>query len=73
MKCPKCKKDLIIPRRAYLNLESYNVGGTILVASDCCESPFLIKMKISYVTTEYTRDKTEDDWGTKFKHSTNET
>ena len=66
MKCPKCKKELVISGKAFINLESYNVGGIVLVASICCNRPFLVKMKVSYDVTEYTGDKKEDDWGVKF-------
>jgi hypothetical protein len=65
MKCENCGKDLIIPSRAYLNLESYNVGGSIMTASDCCGAGYVVKMKVSYQVTKYTGDKTEDEWGTK--------
>ena len=69
MKCPKCGKELVLPQRAYLNLETYKVGGSVLVASECCNTGFIIKMEISYKTTEYTGDNDEDDWGIKLRKS----
>ena len=63
MKCKNCRKDIIIPRKAYLNLEHYNVGGSILVASECCNTGYTVRMEIGYKITEYTGKKTEDDWG----------
>ena len=65
MKCTKCGKDLVLPSRAYLNLETYNVGRSVMVASECCSTGYIIKMNISYKITEYTGDAEEDDWGVK--------
>jgi len=64
MKCKICKKDVIIPRRAYLNLDTYKVGGSVLIASECCGVGYRIKMNISYSTTLHTGKEIEDDWGT---------
>jgi hypothetical protein len=65
MKCPNCKKDMVIPYRAYMNLESYNVGGYALVATECCGLGVLVKMNVSYSITLYDGYKEEDDWGEK--------
>lgn len=65
MKCPNCKKDIVIPTKAYLNLETYNVGGSVLVATNCCNFGVNIKKKISYEITPYIGNKIEDDWGNK--------
>ena len=73
MECPKCKKDLVLPNKAYLNLETYNVGGIVMVASECCSTGFIIKMNMSYETTEYTGHKKEDDWGVKLRNRTHKT
>lgn len=63
MECPNCKKELIIPRNAYRNLETYHPGGTVLVASECCGAGYLLKQNISYKLTPYTGDLEEDEWG----------
>lgn len=63
MECPNCKKTVIIPRHAYLNLQNYNVGGSVLVSSECCGKGFNVKMNISYSITEYKGYKKEDNWG----------
>ena len=64
MKCPNCNKELEIRSGAYRNLEAYHQGGgVVLVSSVCCNSGFLLKSKITFSITEYTGDKTEDDWG----------
>ena len=68
MKCPNCKKQIIIPRRVYLNLDTYNVGGTALTISECCNTAFNVEMIISYKTTLYEGNKSEDDWGNKIKN-----
>ena len=65
MKCPKCKKELVLPNRVYANFEFYNVGGSSMVASECCNTGFVVKMKVKYKITKYTGDKQEDDWGVK--------
>ena len=65
MKCPNCKKELVIPDVVYRNLENYSPGGTKLIASNCCSTGFLVRMNISYTTTLYTGNQTEDEWGTK--------
>lgn len=65
MKCKNCKKNVIIPEKAYLNLESYNVGGRCVVASDCCGTGYEIKMVVAYETKPYKGAKEIDDWGKK--------
>jgi hypothetical protein len=69
MKCTKCGKDLVLPSMAYLNLETYKVGGSVMAASECCNTGYIIKMNISYITTEYTGNAEEDDWGVKLRKS----
>ncbi len=69
MKCTKCGKDLVLPNRAYLNLETYKVGGSVMTASECCNTGYIIKMNVSYKTTEYTGDAKEDDWGVELRKS----
>ena len=69
MKCTKCGKDLVLPTRAYLNLETYKVGGSVMAASECCNTGYIIKMNISYKTTEYTGNAEEDDWGVRLRKS----
>lgn len=63
MKCKKCGKELVLPSRAYLNLETYKVGGSVMAASECCNTGYTIKMNISYSVTEYIGNETKDDWG----------
>jgi hypothetical protein len=65
MECPKCGKSLTIAGNVYRNLESYGVGRSALTASECCGAGFIVKMNVSYTTTPYEGDKTEDDWGHK--------
>ncbi len=66
MKCPLCGKEISIPARAYLNLESYHQGGgVVLAASECCGYGVLVEMKVSFRGSEYTGDRKEDDWGVK--------
>ena len=65
MKCINCKKELVISDIPYLNLESYNVGGSCLTSSQCCNTGYILKMNITYKLTPYTGDETEDDWGNK--------
>jgi len=67
MKCTNCGKNLKLPRKAYLNLEHYNVGGSVLAASECCNTGYIIRMEVNYKITEYTGKKTEDDWGIDLK------
>lgn len=59
----------MLPRKAYLNLESYKVGGSVMVASECCNTGIILKMNVSYTCTEYTGKQTEDDWGTELRKS----
>ena len=66
--CKKCGKKLVLPARAYLNLERYKVGGSVMVASECCNSGYIVKMNVSYSTTEYEGSATEDDWGIPIKN-----
>jgi len=68
MECPNCKKDLRINPIAYMNLETYNVGGSVLTASECCGAGFTVRMKITYVSTQYQGEKKEDDWGVELTH-----
>jgi len=63
MECKKCGKNVVIAENVYRNLESYKVGGSVLAASECCGAGFIVKMNVSYTTTPYEGDKTEDDWG----------
>jgi RNase P subunit RPR2 len=63
MECKKCKKELVIPSNAYRNLESYKVGGSVLVASSCCNAGYILQMNVSYSAAEYNGEKEEDDWG----------
>ena len=63
MECPNCKKELKIPNSVYRNLETYSVGGSKLIASECCKTGFIVKMKVSYQITEYTGDLKVDEWG----------
>jgi hypothetical protein len=66
MECLNCKNELKINSGAYRNLESYHQGGgTVLVSSECCNSGFLLKSRVTFSITEYTGDKKEDDWGNK--------
>ncbi len=67
MKCKLCKKNVIIPQRSYLYLDTYNVGGSCVVASECCGAGYEIEMKVSYKTMPYKGNKTIDDWGDKMK------
>ncbi len=69
MKCKKCGKDVVFPSAAYLNLLTYNVGGSVLSASGCCNKGYVIKMNISYTTTEYLGNMKEDDWGVELRES----
>ena len=69
MKCPNCSKNLVIAERVYRNLESYSVGGSLLTVSECCGAGFTVNMNVSYTTTPYEGDKTEDDWGNKIINS----
>ena len=67
-KCPLCGKNIIIPTRAYLNLESYHHGGgVVLAASGCCGYGLLVEMVVSFKVAEYTGDKEQDDWGMELK------
>lgn len=70
-KCKYCGKPLIIPGRAYLNLESYRVGGSVNVTSECCEGAYTIQMNVSYTITQYEGKKNTDDWGVKYKNKLN--
>ena len=67
MLCPNCKKEIIIPNKAYLNLESYNIGGSVVVASECCNAGFIVKMNVNFKITPYTGLKNHDEWGVKLK------
>ncbi len=59
----------MLPSNAYRNLETYKVGGSVMVASECCNTGYIIKMNVSYTATEYTGDATEDDWGVELRKS----
>ena len=65
MKCIKCGEEVDIPDRAYKNLETYNPGGTVTVASDCCGAGYTVSMEIHYKIYPYKGPKKEDDWGEK--------
>lgn len=67
MKCRNCGKDVELPHNAYRNLEVYKVGGSVIVASKCCDIGYVLKMKISYSISEYTGNSKEDDWGVKLR------
>lgn len=67
MKCFKCGENIIIPDKAYINLESYNVGGSVLVSSECCGAGYNVKMNITYNHTLYKGEEKEDNWGTEIK------
>ena len=62
--CDKCGKKIKIPNVAYLNLETYKVGGSVLIASECCKKGYYLKMNVSYSITPYEGSLGEDDWGT---------
>lgn len=52
------KKERIEGYKKLPNLE-------VLVNSECCNSGFLLKSRVTFSVTEYTGDKKEDDWGNK--------
>lgn len=69
MECPRCKKELSIPSRAYINLQAYHQdGGRVLVASDCCGYGVWLNMRQVFTVEPYSGDKIEDDWGIKIKN-----
>lgn len=61
MKCPKCKKEVVIPNYAYRNVETYNT--VMLTASECCGTFYIVNRTVQFQVTKYTGDKTTDDWG----------
>lgn len=61
--CPVCESSLKVPEKAYINLESYKVGGSVVVRTECCDHLINVRMNVSYEHTEYNGIKTEDDWG----------
>ena len=63
MICTNCKNELILPPRTYLNLEEYQEGGTIIVASICCGAGYLVKKEVNYEIKPYLGNEKEDDWG----------
>jgi len=65
MKCTKCGMDVVIPAKVFRNLETYNVGGSTLIASECCGAGYEVHMTYSFKKNPYTGSKTEDDWGNK--------
>lgn len=68
MKCPNCEKELKINSGAYRNLEAYHQGGgVVLVSSECCNSGFILRSRVTFSITEYTGEKKEDDWGNKIE------
>jgi|JI102314DRNA_FD_contig_31_1827864_length_710_multi_2_in_0_out_0_3 hypothetical protein len=66
-KCPHCGKNLSISDVVFRNLESYNPNGRALTATECCGKSIYLKAKIVYSIEIYDGNKTEDDWGIKFK------
>lgn len=67
MICKSCGKELILPHTAYMNLETYNVGGRVVASSECCGTGYYIKMNISYTTEPYLGERKTDDWGRNMK------
>lgn len=65
MECPKCKKELQINDRVFMNIETY--GNSAVTISECCGSAFNVKRKISFQIDEYKGNKTKDDWGIEIK------
>jgi hypothetical protein len=66
MQCPKCGKNLKIPSRAYMNLQTnYQTSGRVLVSSNCCGYGIWLNMEQVFTIEPYSGDRTEDDWGVK--------
>ena len=65
MKCPHCNKELNIPENTQRNVDSYH--NRVLSITNCCGKGIYVSPRFSYIVTSYTGDKTEDDWGRKFK------
>jgi hypothetical protein len=63
MICHNCKKEVILNPVAFMNLDSYKIRGSVLTASECCGTGFVVRMKVSYVVSKYQGEKLEDDWG----------
>lgn len=61
MKCPICKKELVLPQYAWRNVENYR--KPVLVVTECCESPIMLGPDMRYTAEEYIGTRTEDDWG----------
>ena len=63
--CPHCKKQLIIPERAKLNMLNYQTSCRI--AASCCGRPVLASPVTVFEVSESFTDSLEDDWGTPYK------
>ena len=66
-KCPHCKKDILLSDIPFINLASYKPNGRVLTATQCCEKPIYLSAEIIYSVEIYNGNRTEDDWGIKFK------
>jgi hypothetical protein len=65
MRCPHCRKELVLLPRAIRNVEDY--GTPVLVATECCGKPVIVSRRITISITDIETDRKEDDWGVRFK------
>ena len=63
MECPYCGKETEILGRVFMNLETYNVGRSVLANTSCCNRGVYVCHHTSFTISPYDGDKKEDEWG----------
>lgn len=69
MRCPQCSKSVKIPDVVYLNVETY--GKPSVIMTDCCKKPIVVRLKTSFILSEYRGGGDTDHWGNKIKAGEN--
>jgi hypothetical protein len=65
MKCPACKKELLLSSAAKINMETYN--QQCVTVTLCCKKAVSVQPIVVYDAQLYVGDRTSDDWGWEFQ------
>jgi len=65
MECPHCGDPLLIPPRAYRNVETYQ--KSVAVTTECCGRMIRLCGKVVFSAMKEQDSRTQDDWGIKTK------
>lgn len=65
MECPHCEKELKIPRRCYIAVETY--GKSLDATTECCGKLIHLSQQTRFVVEKADPIQTEDDWGVPIK------